>query len=166
MVRCFFLLFLLFLVFPFPSVPICSVSGVGCTILMLLEGSFQCQFPFQLTWSFLCHHYFLEMMSSYFSHSLSNDACILGDMFLSSSNTFLCTGTSAGDFRKSSSFCMKGFSKNSLSFSCHFLSGIQFLGISFSSCSMLQISNTSPSLQSFLRKPLHGLLGGVNVCDG
>ena len=92
---------------------------------------------------------FLEMMSSYFSHSLSNAFCVLGEMFLSSSSTFLCTGASAGDFRKSSSFFSNGFSKNSLSFSCRFLSGIQFLGISFSSCSMVQISSTYPSLQSF-----------------
>ena len=48
---------------------------------------------------------------------------------------------------------MNGFSKKSLSFSCCFLSGIQFLGISFSNCSMVQISNTSPSLQSFSAMP-------------
>ena len=95
---------------------------------------------------------FLEMMLSYFSHSLSKASWVLGEMFLSSSSTFLCTGASAGDFKKSSSFCMNGFLKNSLNFSCHFLSEIQFLGRSFSSCSMVQISNTSPSLQSFSAK--------------
>ena len=95
---------------------------------------------------------FFEMMSSYFSHSLSKDSCVLGDMFLSSNSTFLCTGAYAGDFRKSSFFCMNGFSKNSLNFSCRFLSGIQFLGSSLSSCSMVQISNISPSLQSFSAK--------------
>ena len=73
-------------------------------------------------------------------------------MFLSSSRAFLCTGISTGDFRKSSSFCINGFSKNSLRFSWHFLSGIQFLGRSFSSCSMVQIFNTSPSFQSFCAK--------------
>ena len=95
---------------------------------------------------------FLEMISSYFSHSLSKAFCVFGDMSLSSKSTFLCTGASAGDFKKSSSFCMNGFSSNSLNFSCCFLSGIQFLGNSFSSCSMVQISNTSPSLQSFSAK--------------
>ena len=95
---------------------------------------------------------FFEMMSSYFSHSLSKAFCVFGDMSLSSKSTFLCTGASAGDFKKSSSFCMNGFSCNSLNFSCRFLSGIQFLGSSFSSCSMVQISNTSPSLQSFSAK--------------
>ena len=63
---------------------------------------------------------------------------------------FLCTGASAGDFRKSSSFLMNGFFEETHSFfSCRFLLGIQFLGRSFSSCSMVQISKTSPSLQSF-----------------
>ena len=92
---------------------------------------------------------FLEIMSSYFLHSLSKASCVSGEIFLSSSSTLLCTGASAGDFRKSSSFCMNGFWKNSLSFSCHFLSGVQFLGRFFSNCSIVQISNTSPSLQSF-----------------
>ena len=72
---------------------------------------------------------FLEIMSSYFLHSSSKAPCVLGEMFLS--------------------FCMNGFLKNSLSFSWRFLSGIQFLGVSFSNCFMVQISNTSPSLQSF-----------------
>ena len=95
---------------------------------------------------------FFEMMLSYLSHSLSKASYVLGEMFLSSNSTFLCTGAFAGDFRKSSSFCMNGFSKNSLNFSYRFLSGIQFQGISFSSCSMVQISNTSPLLQSFSAK--------------
>ena len=95
---------------------------------------------------------FFEIMSSYFSHSSSKAFCVLGEMFLSSSRTFLCTGASTGDFRKLSSFCMKGFSKNSLSFSSCFLSCIQFRGRSLSSCSMVQISNTSLSLQSFSAK--------------
>ena len=109
---------------------------------------------------------FLDIMSSYFLHSSSKACWVFGEMFLSLSKTFLCTGTSARDFWKSSSFCMNGFSKNSFSFSWHFLSGIQFLGRSFSNCSMVQISNTSPSLQSFSVKPLHGLLGDVNVHGG
>ena len=92
---------------------------------------------------------FLDIMSSYFWHSSSKACCILGEMFLSSKSTFLCTGASARDLRKSSSFCMNGFSKNPLIFSSHFFSGIQFLGRSLLSYSMVQISNTSPLLQSF-----------------
>ena len=92
---------------------------------------------------------FLEIMLSYVSHSLSKAFCVFGEMLLSSSRTFLCIGALAGDFKKSSFFCIKGFLKNSPSFSCHFLSGIQFGGRSLSSCSILQISNTCPSLQSF-----------------
>ena len=65
-------------------------------------------------------------MSSYFLHSLSKVSCVLGEMFLSFNSTFLCTGASAGDFRKSSSFCMNGFSKNSLNFS---LKGYIRLGV-------------------------------------
>ena len=95
---------------------------------------------------------FFETMSSYFLHSLSNGFCVLGDMSLSSNNTFLWTGTSAGDFKKSSFLVSNGFSKNSFIFSCHFLDGIQFRGISFSSCSLVHISKTSPSLESFSAK--------------
>ena len=102
---------------------------------------------------------FFKMILSYFSHNLSKAFCVFGDMSLSSNSTFLCTGASAGDFKKSSSFCMNGFSKNSLNFSCRFLSGIEFLGSSFSSCSMVQISNTSPSLQSFSLKATTWSLG-------
>ena len=92
---------------------------------------------------------FFEMMSSYFLHSLSNAFCVFGGMSLSSSNTFLWAGTSAGDFKKSSFLISNAFSKNSFIFSCCFLDGIQFRGISFSSCSMVHISKTSPSLESF-----------------
>ena len=74
---------------------------------------------------------FLDMISSNFWHSSSKACHVLGDVFLSSSSTFLCTGASAADFRKSSSFFMNGFSKNSLIFSWRFLLGIQFLGRSF-----------------------------------
>ena len=91
----------------------------------------------------------LDMISLNFWHSSSKACHVLGNVFLSSSSTFLCTGASAGDFRKSSSFFMNGFSKNSFIFSWHFLSGIQFLGRSFLSCSIVHISKTLPSLQSF-----------------
>ena len=100
-----------------------------------------------------------EMISSYFSHSLSKAFVFLVICLYLLTVTFLCTGASAGDFKKSLSFCMNGFSKNSLNFSCCFLSGIQFLGCSFSSCSMVQISNTSPSLQSFSVKATTWSLG-------
>ena len=159
MVRCFSLLFLLVPKFLFLSVPSHNVLRVRCTVWMLLEGGFQCQFPFQLTLFFPMSPLVFEIISSYFSHSLSKALCVFGDMSLSSNSTFLCTGASTGDFRKSSSFCMNGFSKDSLNFSCRFLSGIQFLGSSFSSCSMVQISNTSPSLQSFSAKATTWSLG-------
>ena len=97
---------------------------------------------------------FLDIMSSYLSHSSSKACWVLGEMILSPSKMFLCAGASTGDFRKSSSLCMNGFSKNSLHFSWRFVSGIQFLGRSFSNCSMVQISNTSPSLQFFSVKAI------------
>ena len=65
------------------------------------------------------------MILSYLSHSFSNAFCVFGEMSLSSSSTFLWVVASAGDFRKSSFFFMKGFSKSSVIYSCHCSFGIQ-----------------------------------------
>ena len=92
------------------------------------------------------------MILSYLSHSFSKTFCVFGEVSLSSNSNFLCVGASTGDFRKLSFFFMNGFSNSSVIFSCLFRSGIQFLRSSFSSSSMVEISNTLPSLQSFSAK--------------
>ena len=92
---------------------------------------------------------FLDMISSYLSHSFSNALCVFGEISLSSNSTFLWVGASAGDFRKLSFFFMNGFWNSLVIFSLHCLSGIQFLGRSLSSSFIVQISNTSPWLVSF-----------------
>ena len=91
---------------------------------------------------------FFDIMSSYFSHSCSKAALVFGEVFLSSKSTLRCAGTSAGDLRKSSFFLMNGFSNSSESFSSVFISGIQFLGSSCSSSSIVHSSSTSPLLLS------------------
>ena len=92
---------------------------------------------------------FLDIMSSYFWHSSSKACCVLGEMFLSSRSTFLCVYRCFHwRFHEIILFLHEWIFEELT----HFLSGIQFLGRSFSSCSMVQISNTSPSLQSFSAK--------------
>ena len=162
-VRCFFLLFLLFLVFLFHFGPIHNVSVVGCKVLMLWGGGcFQCQFPFQPTW-FCLSPLFLEIMLSYFWHSSSKAFCVLGEMFLSSNRAFLCTGASAGDFGKSSSFCMNGFSKNSLSFLDVFLLVSNSGGYLSPVVPWCRFPALLHHCSLFLRRPLHDPSGDVSV---
>ena len=130
-VRCFSLLFLLVPKFLFLSAPSRNVFKGKVYSLDAIGGWFPVSISISTNIVFPMSSLFFEMISSYFSHSLAKAFCIFGDMSLSSNSTFLCTGASAGDFKKSSSFCMNGFSKNSLNFFCHFLSGIQFQGSFF-----------------------------------
>ena len=99
---------------------------------------------------------FFEMISSYFSRNLSKAFCVFGDMSLSFNSTFLCTGVFPGEVII---FLHEWVLEKFTELFLLFLSGIQFLGSYFPSCSMVQISNTSPSLQSFSAKATTWSLG-------
>ena len=108
---------------------------------------------------------FFEMMSSYFSHSLSKAFCVFGDMSLSFNSTFLCTGASAGDFKKSSSFLhewvFEKFTELFLPFSLWYPYWVVLFPV-VPWCKFLTLLlpySLSP------RKLLHGPWGGVSVRD-
>ena len=151
-VRCFFQLFLLIPEFLFLSGPICNVSVGGCMALMLWEGSFQCLFLFQITWFCLCHHCFWILCPHIF-HIVCRRLVESWGICLCPLIKLSCAlGLPLGISGSHPPLCMNGFLKNSLIFFWHFLSGIQFLGESLSNYSMVQISKTSPSVQSFSAK--------------
>ena len=122
-------------------------------------GGFQYLFPFQQAWFCQSHHCFWILFHHTFHTVFQRLFVVCWEMSLCSSNTFLWLSASAGDFKKSSFFFINGFSNSSVIFSCCCHSGIQFLGRSLSSSSMVQISNTSPSLQSFSVKAMTWSLG-------